>query len=131
MLDGPRSAATSPLSYCIIFQLGGAVSRVGEDETAYSHRSLGHNVNINAVWTPHDSAPERHIRWAQDFSSALEPFAPGGVYVNFLGNEGAARTRTAYGDANYERLVALKAAWDPTNFLRSNHNIKPRGRKGK
>jgi FAD/FMN-containing dehydrogenase len=125
VLMAHASAATSPLSYCIIFQLGGAVSRVGEDETAYSHRSLGHNVNINAVWTPHDSAPERHIRWAQDFSSALEPFAPGGVYVNFLGNEGEERVHAAYGPEKYNRLVALKNVYDPTNLLRLNQNITP------
>lgn len=43
------AALTSPLSYCIIFQLGGALSRVGENDTAFSHRNAAHNVN-NAVW---------------------------------------------------------------------------------
>ena len=122
---------TSPLSYCINFLLGGAMSRVAGEETAFSQRDTAHDVNITAVWTAEDAQPERHIEWARRFHDALEPFARDRVYVNFLGDEGAARTRTAYGDANYERLVALKAAWDPTNFLRSNHNIKPRGRKGK
>ena len=35
-----------------------------------------------------------------------------------------ARVRSAYG-ANYERLVALKNAYDPTNFFRLNQNVKP------
>ena len=70
-------------------------------------------------------APERHIRWAQDFSSALEPFAPGGVYVNFLGNEGEERVHAAYGPEKYNRLVALKNVYDPTNLLRLNQNITP------
>jgi FAD binding domain len=47
-------AVTSPKSYCIVFQLGGALGRVGEDETAFSQRDAVHNVNINAVWTEED-----------------------------------------------------------------------------
>jgi FAD binding domain/Berberine and berberine like len=120
---------TSPLSYCISFQLGGAMRRVGEEETAFSQRDIGHNVNITAVWTADDAQPERHIDWARRFHDALEPFGRHRVYVNFLGDEGADRIRAAYDDRNYGRLVALKEAWDPTNFLRSNHNIKPRGAK--
>jgi len=46
--------------------------------------------------------------------------------VNFLGDEGASRVRSAYGDAKYERLTALKQKWDPSNFLRHNQNIEPR-----
>jgi hypothetical protein len=49
-----------------------------------------------------------------------------GVYVNFPGDEGVERVRAAYGDAKYERLVALKAAYDPENVLRSNQSIRPR-----
>ena len=54
------SAPTSPKSYCIVFQLGGALARVGEDETAFSQRDAAHNVNINAVWTEDD--PSRAAR---------------------------------------------------------------------
>jgi Berberine and berberine like len=56
--------------------------------------------------------------------SALEPFASSGVYVNFLGDEGEGRVRASYG-VNYERLVALKNRYDPTNFFALNQNIKP------
>jgi FAD/FMN-containing dehydrogenase len=120
------AAQTSPLSYCITFQLGGAVSRVEEHETAFSQRDAVHNVNINAVWKEHDPEPERHIEWARRFHAALEPFACDRVYVNFLGNEGAPRIRNAYGEQKYERLVTLKEKWDPTNFFRHNQNIEPR-----
>jgi FAD/FMN-containing dehydrogenase len=120
------AAQTSPLSYCITFHLGGAVSRVGEEETAFSQRDAAHNVNINAVWTEDDEEAERHIEWARRFHDSLEPFACDRVYVNFLGEEGAERVRSAYGDDKYERLTALKEKWDPSNFLRHNQNIEPR-----
>ena len=119
------SAPTSPKSYTIVFQLGGALARVGEDETAFSQRDAAHNVNINAVWTEEDPDAERHIAWARGFFDAMQPHAGGRVYLNFLGEEGGNRVRQAYGARNYERLVELKRAYDPTNFFRLNQNIEP------
>src|ERR671924_1033289 len=80
------SALTSPKSYCIVFQLGGALARAGEDETAFSQRDAAHNVNINAVWTEGDPEAERHIAWARDFFDAMQSHAGGRVYLNFLGD---------------------------------------------
>jgi FAD/FMN-containing dehydrogenase len=121
------SALTSPKSYCIVFQLGGALARVAEDETAFSQRDAAHNVNINAVWTEDDPEGERHVAWAREFFSAMQPHAGRHVYVNFLGDEGADRVRQAYGERQYERLAALKRTYDPTNFFRLNQNIEPQG----
>jgi FAD/FMN-containing dehydrogenase len=118
-------ALTSPKSYCIVFQLGGALARVGEAETAFSQRDATHNVNINAVWTEDDPDADRHIAWAQDFFDAMKPHAVGRVYLNFLGEEGGYRVRQAYSARNYERLVELKRDYDPTNFFRLNQNIEP------
>jgi FAD binding domain/Berberine and berberine like len=120
------AAQTSPLSYCITFQLGGAVSRVGKEETAFSQRDAAHNVNINAVWTEDDRESKRHVEWVRLFHAALESFACDRVYLNFLGDEGAERVWSAYGDEKYQRLAALKEKWDPSNFLRHNQNIEPR-----
>jgi hypothetical protein len=117
------SAFTSPKSYCIVFQLGGALARAGEDETAFSQRDAAHNAVINAVWT--EGGPERHVAWSRDFFSGMQPHAGGRVHVNFLGDEGAERVRQAYGDPQYERLVELKRAHDPTSFFRLNQNIEP------
>lgn len=48
-----------------------------------------------------------------------------GFYVNALAAEGATqRIRATYG-GNYERLVALKRKYDPSNFFRRNANIPP------
>jgi FAD/FMN-containing dehydrogenase len=116
---------TSPKSYCIVFQLGGALARVGEHETAFGQRDAAHNVNVNAVWTEDDPDPERHIAWAREYFDALQPHAGGRVYVNFLGEEGGDRVRQAYGARSYERLVELKRAYDPTNVFRLNQNIAP------
>jgi FAD/FMN-containing dehydrogenase len=118
---------TSPRSYVIVFQLGGALAQVGEHETAYGQRDAAHNVNINAVWLPDDPARDQHVRWARECYAALEPFATGRAYVNFLADEGQQRVRAAYGEDAYARLVALKRAHDPENVFRLNQNIDPRG----
>jgi FAD/FMN-containing dehydrogenase len=117
----------SPRSYIIVFQLGGAVARVGEHETAYGQRDAAHNVNINAVWLDGDPSRDDHVRWSRECFAALEPFSTGRAYVNFLGDEGQARVRAAYGEERYARLVALKRVHDPDNVFRHNQNIDPRG----
>jgi len=119
------SAQTSPKSYCIVFQLGGALNRVGAEETAFTQRDAAHNVNINAVWMAEDPDGERHIRWARDYFAAMQPHARDGVYLNFLGDEGPDRVRQAYGAATYDRLARLKTTHDPDNFFRLNQNIQP------
>ena len=124
-LVAKSAGITSPLSYTVIFQVGGAVSRVGENDTAYSHRDAGHVVNINAIWTEEDRSVQEHVAWARDFWSALTPFDPLGVYVNFLGDEGDERVRAAYGQDKYRRLVTLKEKYDPANVFRVNQNITP------
>jgi FAD/FMN-containing dehydrogenase len=121
------SAQTSPKSYCIVFQLGGALALAREDESAFTQRDSAHNVNINAVWTEDDLEGERHVAWAREFFSAMQPHAGEHVYVNVLGDEGADRVRQAYGARQYERLAALKRTYDPANFFRMNQNISPTG----
>ncbi len=117
---------TSPRSYTLIPHLGGAVTRVREEATAYSHRSAGHAVNINAVWLPDDPEADRHVAWVRDLFAALEPYSAG-VYLNFLGAEGPDRVRAAYGEAKWDRLSALKRTWDPGNFFHHNQNVPPAG----
>jgi hypothetical protein len=67
---------------------------------------------------------ESNVEWTRSLFEAMKPFFEGGVYVNNLGDEGEDRVREAYGD-NYERLLALKGKYDPTNLFRLNQNIKP------
>jgi FAD/FMN-containing dehydrogenase len=118
---------TSPLSYSVIFQLGGAVAAVAEDATAYSHRDAAHNININGVWRPGDQGAAEHVEWTRRFLDELAPFQSG-VYVNFLMEEGQDRVRAAYGAQKYERLVDVKTMYDPDNVFRNNQNVAPRMR---
>jgi FAD/FMN-containing dehydrogenase len=113
----------SPLTTFPIWQLGGAVARVGRDETAYDTRGAGHAFNITAS-TETAEGFEEEREWARGFWSALEPFHTS-VYVNFLGDEGEERVRKAYGPGKYDRLKALKRKYDPGNFFRLNQNIPP------
>lgn len=55
---------------------------------------------------------------------ALRPYSEAGSYINFLGDEGEERIKATYRD-NYDRLVALKNTYDPTNLFHMNQNIKP------
>jgi FAD/FMN-containing dehydrogenase len=116
---------TSPLSVAPIFHLGGAVSRVAPDATAFGHRDAPYALTIQAEWVDPSEA-DRHVQWARDFWEAIKPYSAGGVYVNFISeDEGEDRVKAAYGSELYARLAALKAKYDPTNFFRLNQNIKP------
>jgi hypothetical protein len=115
----------SPLGGFPIWQLGGAVARVGEDETAFNGRGAGHTFNITAVTESAEGFDEER-EWSRNFWSALEPHHTS-VYVNFLMDEGEERVREAYGAQKYDRLKALKRRYDPDNFFRFNQNIPPAG----
>ena len=54
----------------------------------------------------------------------MRPFMAKGAYVNYLEDEADPQAREAYG-LNHQALVAVKNKYDPTNFFRMNHNIKP------
>jgi hypothetical protein len=116
-----------PLRQPLIFirYLTGAVRRVAATATAFGDRSSQALVSIDATWQePQDS--ESSIAWTRAFWSALQPYSSGKTYFNFPGllEEGDALVRSSFG-ANYERLVALKNKYDPTNLFRLNQNIKP------
>lgn len=115
----------SPFSKILIPHMGGAMARVPHDETAYVHRAAPYLININAMWTS-PSENEQHIAWAREFWTAMQPYSAGGVYVNFLSDEGEDRVKAAYDRPTYDRLVALKNNYDPENFFRLNQNIKPK-----
>jgi hypothetical protein len=114
---------SSPLTSFPIWQMGGAVSRVSDQATAFSGRAAGFTFNIGAC-TASSEGFEAEREWVRDFWSALGPWHQG-VYVNFLGDEGTDRVRQAYGAEKFDKLQALKRRSDPDNFFRINQNIPP------
>jgi FAD/FMN-containing dehydrogenase len=103
---------------------GRAISEVGEDDTAFSGREAAFWIAAEILWD--DPALDQGCRdWARAFMADLEPFAAAGRYVNDVAETGEASVREVYGDAKYERLVALKRAWDPDNVFRLNQNVQP------
>jgi FAD/FMN-containing dehydrogenase len=115
----------SPESALLVFQLGGAASRINDDDSAAAHRDAAFILNIAASCVDPQKT-DGCVRWAREFWSDMRQFSTGGVYVNFMTeDEGEDRTQAAYGAAKYDRLVALKAKYDPTNLFRLNQNIKP------
>ncbi|HEX2910915.1 MAG TPA: FAD-binding oxidoreductase [Chloroflexia bacterium] len=119
------SEVTSPMTGVTIMALGGAMSRIAGEDTAFAHRVNGFECMINAAWTDRYDA-EQHIEWTRNLYSALKPYASGRVYVNHLNaDEGGDTVDNAYPKATYQRLAALKAMYDPGNLFRLNHNIKP------
>jgi FAD/FMN-containing dehydrogenase len=73
---------------------------------------------------PDPANREKITGWARDYYDALHPFGAGGGYLNFMMEEGEDRIRATY-RANYDRLAAVKAKYDPDNFFRVNQNIRP------
>lgn len=122
LVDTHREAP-QPWSYSLVPHLGGAVRDLSDDASAYPFRDPPHLVNINGV-TDNPACDDVAIAWVRNTFEALAPFSTGGVYVNFIGNEGAARVQAAYGPV-YPRLAALKARWDPDNVFSVNQNIRP------
>jgi len=114
---------TSPISSLALWQMGGAVSRVGEGETAFNGRNVGYTFNINGNTASADGFEEQR-EWARSYWTALSPYHTS-VYVNFLMEEGEERIRQAYGAEKYDRLKTLKRKYDPDNFFRLNQNISP------
>ncbi len=116
-------ASDAPMRAVQLRVLGGAMARVPADATAYAHRSSRIMVNVAAFYNgPEDKVVREE--WVSKFASALHQ-SDDGVYVNFMGDEGAVRVRNAYPGHTWERLTAIKLRYDPTNLFRLNQNVPP------
>jgi FAD/FMN-containing dehydrogenase len=114
----------SPECEVLIAQLGGAMSRVHVEATAYPHRDAQFLMNIHTRWRDpsHDA---ECIAWGRSLFDAMAPHATGGVYVNFMPGDESQRVATGAYGANYARLARIKALYDPANLFRQNQNISP------
>lgn len=106
-----------------LYPIDGAAHRVGNNDTAWSYRDTKWSQVIVGV-DPDPANNEQITAWTKEYWEALHPYSAGGAYVNFMMDEGENRVKATYRD-NYERLVAIKHKYDPTNLFRVNQNIKP------
>ncbi|MDX1511814.1 MAG: FAD-binding oxidoreductase [Nitriliruptorales bacterium] len=113
----------SPRSSVIAWQLGGAVADVDADETAFAGRDAGFIFNISGI-TDGPEGFDRERDWVRAHHASLEPHQTS-VYSNFLMDADTEDVRAAYGSERFERLQALKRAYDPDNVFHLNQNIPP------
>jgi hypothetical protein len=115
------------LSTMHLYPLSGTASKVNKKDTAWNYRDAKWSMVMVGV-DPDPANREKITSWAKQYWEALHPYSAGGVYLNFIGDEGEERVKASYGD-NYSRLVAIKDKFDPNNLFRVNQNIKPSGKK--
>jgi FAD/FMN-containing dehydrogenase len=113
----------TPHSTMHVYPINGAAHRVGKTDTTWNYRDANFSMVIVGV-DPDPANNPKLIQWTKDYWMALHPYSAGGVYLNFIMEEGANRVRAAYGD-NYARLAQIKAAYDPENLFHNNQNILP------
>jgi len=125
ILAAAHQSRPSPFNEIHLHQMGGAAARIGADVSAFGNRAAPFLLNIICRWLePGDD--DRELAWARGLRDAMQPFATGGTYVNFLGL-GDRGVRDAYDAERYARLIDLKRCWDPTNAFHLNQNIAPGG----
>ena len=113
----------SPMSAIVIEHIHGAATRVAPDATAFPHRQAGYNILVIGQWAdPADTQP--NVAWARQTFEALRPHLAAGRYVNYMSADDTSYIHEAYG-ANWDRLVASKRRYDPTNLFKLNQNIDP------
>ncbi len=120
-------AETAPSDHSTIdvWYQGGAMNQVGAEETAFGDRGAPYLLGVEGNWEePHED--EANVAWVRECVDDMRRFSDGGMYLNFPGflEEGQEMIQDAYGE-NFERLVALKDEYDPTNFFRMNQNVRP------
>lgn len=120
--SGPGDPA--PLWNGELIAVGGAISRIGEDDTAYSGRDAAFDFMSLVTWED-PAEDEARLAGARHYWETMTRFISPRAYVNSLESDGTDRIRDAYGASKYERLVTLKRRYDPDNVFHLNQNIRP------
>lgn len=109
------------------FLMGGAVSTLASDATAYAHRAARLVSSCEVEWGDADSTTTvaANLAWVNQFHQAMEPFTSGQCYQNFIDDDQADYLRAYYAN-NLERLVAVKARYDPNNVFHYPQSIPTR-----
>jgi FAD/FMN-containing dehydrogenase len=103
--------------------VGGAVSDVPDDATAYAHRSA-ELMFVTTYVGPPPAIEAARPRMA-DLWEDLGPHV-NGAYANFLTSATEEDVAAVYPAETYERLVEVKREYDPDNLFAGNHNVRPR-----
>ena len=113
----------SPRSLLAVQALGGAMGRVGNDETPVGKRSAPFLLEIIGSWSE-AAHNEQNIVWVRHVFETMHSFSSGKINANFsgAGEDNERFVRAAFGD-HYRRLAKVKQAYDPTNVFRLNQNI--------
>jgi FAD/FMN-containing dehydrogenase len=115
-----------PMVQLLLEPMGGAISRVGPNDTALGRRDAPWCYHALSMWMdPSPEAAEAHIAWARGLAEDLAPHTTAGAYLNYTSDEGDERVRNTYGPERYARLVELKDRYDPANLFHLNQNIRP------
>ena len=119
------AACPSPMTAALLEHFHGEVTRVPVDATAVPHREPGYNFAITSVWND-PAATGENVAWTKETFAAMQPYLEGRRYLNYFSEDdvGDDPVRAAYGP-NYERLVELKAKYDPANLFHLNANVPP------
>ena len=118
------TSPVSPLSQVIVVPGGGAVARVPEEATAFGERQAPFNIHYLAIW-PDPADDDTNVAHTRTLAAAMKQWTSGGVYLNFIGDEGQDRVDAAFGETKLARLRGIKRVWDPDNVFRHNQNIAP------
>jgi hypothetical protein len=105
----------NPESLMVIRTLGGAIGRVGDEDSSYPHRGAAYNLSIDASWSD-PAFDETALGWARTTWTALQPFSNGGVYLNFAGLDAETDRQAVYG-ASVRRLEEIRRAHDTDGVL--------------
>ena len=122
ILEAVRSLP-SPECEVFIAHVGGAMSRVPANATAWPNRDAHFIMNAHTRWRE-PAQDKACIAWARQLFEATAPYASGSVYINFMPDDENDQVEKAYGP-NYRRLTEIKRRYDPHNLFRVNQNIRP------
>jgi FAD/FMN-containing dehydrogenase len=106
-----------------LYPINGACHRVGPNDTAFAYREARYGAVILAAWSDPSKDAER-IQWVRDYYKAISPYSEPGGYINFMQDDDQSKIKDNYRQ-NYDRLVQVKRAYDPSNLFHINQNIAP------
>lgn len=107
----------TPQSLVALRTLGGAVARVGADESSYPHRSSRFNLSMDASWSE-PALDDAAVGWSRGTWEAMREYGDGGVYLNFSGfGDEADSLRGAVFGASAQRLAEVRDAYDPDGLF--------------